>query len=85
MFAVRFGTFDVHGCPITTTWTELDETAEVGDDVIVLTHPVVDDWKPGNEIIIASTGDITNFHRSEKRTIVSVSDDGYSVKDSVHT
>ena len=80
VFAVRFGTFDVHGCPITTTWTELDETAEVGDDELVLTHPVVDDWKPGNEIIIAATGDITNFHRSEKRTIVSVSSDGYKVK-----
>ena len=80
VFAVRFGTFDVHGCPITTTWTELDETAEVGDEEIVLTHPVVDDWKPGNEIIIAATGDITNFHRSEKRTIVSVSADGYRVK-----
>ena len=80
VFAVRFGTFDVHGCPITTTWTELDETAEVGDEEIVLTHPVIDDWKPGNEIIIAATGDITNFHRSEKRTIVAVSADGYRVK-----
>ena len=33
----------------------------------------------GNEIIIAATGDITNFHRSEKRTIASVSADGYTI------
>ena len=79
VFAIRFGTIDIHGCPKTTTWTELDVTADVGDTDIVLTHPVKDDWFVGNEIIIAATGDITNFHRSEKRVIAAVSADGYTV------
>ena len=79
VLAVRFGTIDIHGCPKTTTWTELDETAEAGVNSIKLTHPVVDDWFIGDEIIIAATGDITNFHRSEKRVISAVSIDGYTV------
>ena len=79
VFAVRFGSISIYGCPKTTTWTELDVTAEIGDSDIVLTHPVKDDWFVGNEIIIAATGDITNFHRSEKRVIAAVSDDGYTV------
>ena len=79
VLAVRFGSIDIHGCPKTTTWTEMDITAEAGETSITLTHPVKDDWFVGNEIIIAATGDITNFHRSEKRTISSVSEDGYTV------
>ena len=46
---------------------------------VTLTHPVKDDWFVGNEIIIAATGDITNFHRSEKMEIAAVSADGYTV------
>ena len=79
VFAIRFGTIDIHGCPKTTTWCELDQTAEPGDTEIVLTHPVHDDWFVDNEIIIAATGDITNFHRSEKRVITAVSEDGYTL------
>jgi len=79
VLAIRFGTIDIHGCPKTTTWTELSQTAEIGDQSITLTHPVKDDWFVGNQIIIAATGDITNFHRSEKRNITSVSNDGYTV------
>jgi len=79
VFAIRFGTIDIHGCPITTTWTELETTVEVNATEITLTHPVKDDWKVGNDIIIAATGDITNFHRNEKRTIASVSEDGYTI------
>ena len=73
VLAVRFGTLDIHGCPKTTTWTELEKTVEAGEDEITLTHPVHDDWLVGDQIIIAATGDLTNFHRSEKRHIVSVS------------
>ena len=76
VFAVRFGTFSMYGCPKTTTWTELEQTAEAGESQITLTHPVHEDWFVGNEIIIAATGDVTNFHRSEKRTIGAVSVDG---------
>ena len=80
VLAVRFGTLDIHGCPKTTTWTELDVTVEVGESEITLTHPVEDDWFVGNEIIIAATGDITNFHRSEKRKIAGVTNNGYTVQ-----
>ena len=79
VLAVRFGTLDIHGCPKTTTWTELDVTVEAGESEITLTHPVQNDWFVGNEIIIAATGDITNFHRSEKRKITSVTNNGYTV------
>ena len=79
VLAVRFGTIDIHGCPKTTTWTELDATAEAGDNKITLTHPISGDWHSGDEIIIAATGDITAFHRSEKRTISSISGQGYVV------
>ena len=39
VFAVRFGQFSMHGCPKTTTWTELNKTAEIGHSTITLTHP----------------------------------------------
>ena len=71
VLAVRFGTFDIHGCRKTTTWTELSETAEAGTSEIYLTHAVYDDWLLDDEIIIAATGDLTNFHRSEKRKVKS--------------
>ena len=79
VLAVRFGSIDIHGCPKTTTWTELDVTAEEGDTQITLTHPVVDDWFVDDFVIIAATGDLTNFHRSEKMQISAVSADGYTV------
>ena len=79
VLAVRFGSIDIHGCPKTTTWTELDLTAEAGDTEITLTHPVQNDWFVNDYLVIAATGDITNFHRSEKMQIASVSSDGYTV------
>ena len=79
VLAVRFGTIDIHGCPKTTTWTELAETVEIGTSEISLTHPVLGDWLVNEEIVIAATGDLTDFHRSEKRKIASVSSDGYKI------
>jgi len=79
VLAIRFGTISIFGCPKTTTWTELAETVEEGDTQITLTHPIGDDWFVGNDIVIAATGDLTNFHRSEKRQIAAVSADGYTV------
>ena len=79
VFAVRKGKIDLHGCRITTTWTELDKSSEKGDSKIRLTHPVANDWFPGDEIVIASTGDVHSLHHSEQRTIDSISDDGYEL------
>ena len=79
VFAVRKGKLDFHGCRITTTWTEMDQSSEIGDSTIRLTHPVADDWYAGDEVVIASTGDIHHLHHSEQRTIASVSSDGYEI------
>ena len=79
VFAVRKGKIDLHGCRITTTWTEMDQSSEIGDSTIRLTHPVADDWYAGDEVVIASTGDIHHLHHSEQRTIASVSSDGYEI------
>ena len=40
---------------------------------------MANDWFPGDEIVIASTGDVFSLHHSEQRTIDSVSDDGYTL------
>jgi len=69
----------MHGCRVHTTWTEMNVTGEVGENTIRLTHPVVNDWVPGDEIIIASTGDVTTLHHSEKARIASISADGYTL------
>ena len=37
VLAIRFGTLDMHGCPKTTTWTELEKTVEKGENVIQVT------------------------------------------------
>ena len=73
VFAVRFGTIDIHGCPITTTWSELDGTVKSGDTEIKITHEVENDWHIGDEIVVAATGDVTAWERSEKRKITAIS------------
>ena len=71
--AVRFGTLDIHGCPVTTTWSGLDGAVYPGDAEIAVTHVVENDWHIGNEIVVAATGDITAWERSEKRKITAIS------------
>ena len=86
MFAVRFGTFDIHGCPLETTWTDLGVTANAGDTSIELIKSVANDywehavWKAGDEIVIAATGDITKFNQNEVAIIKSVSADGKTIE-----
>ncbi|KAM3929151.1 fibrocystin-L-like [Leptodactylus fuscus] len=75
--AVRHGTLDLHGIPVPVTWTRLAQTAQSGSSTIILQKSVT--WKPGDEIVIASTGGRHSQSQNEKRTIQSVSTDGTNV------
>ncbi|XP_076045156.1 fibrocystin-L-like [Oratosquilla oratoria] len=77
VIAVRNGTLDLHGRPIPVTWTHLAATTAAGDSTITLKQPVA--WKVGDQIVLASTGKEFTKNENEKRTIVSVSPDGYQV------
>uniref|UniRef100_A0A803KL97 Dual-specificity protein phosphatase 22 n=1 Tax=Xenopus tropicalis TaxID=8364 RepID=A0A803KL97_XENTR len=75
--AVRQGTLDLHGQPVPVTWTRLAQTAEAGTSTLILQKSVT--WKPGDEIVIASTGDRHSQRENEKMTILSISQDGRTV------
>ncbi|KAM3928399.1 fibrocystin-L-like [Leptodactylus fuscus] len=75
--AVRHGTLDLHGIPVPVTWTRLAQTAQNGSSTLILQKSVT--WKPGDEIVIASTGDRHSQSQNEKRIIQSVSADGTNV------
>ncbi|XP_067888793.1 PKHD1 like 1, tandem duplicate 1 [Heterodontus francisci] len=53
--AVREGTLDLHGLPVPVTWTHLAQTVDAGSSILILQKAVT--WRPGDEIVIASTGD----------------------------
>ncbi|XP_030644362.1 PKHD1 like 1, tandem duplicate 1 [Chanos chanos] len=72
--AVREGVLDLHGIPVPMPWTRLAQTASSGSDTLTLIHTVT--WKPGDEIVIASTGHRHSQRENEVRRIASVSDDG---------
>ena len=71
---VREGTLDLHGDFVPMTWTYLAASVEAGDTSITLKNGV--NWKPGSEIVIATTGDRASMGESEVAVIQSVSDDG---------
>jgi hypothetical protein len=54
---------DIHGIKRDKTWTELQNTANIGDTTILLTETV--DWKVGEEIVISST-DFDHNHAEQK-------------------
>ena len=51
------------GTPVSHTWTHLASTAFAGSKVITLDEKV--DWKAGDEIVIATTGDFRSQAESE--------------------
>ena len=71
---VREGSLDLHGEFVPMTWTYLAATVEANATEITLVNGV--NWKPGSEIVIATTGDRASMGESEKKVIDSVSDDG---------
>uniref|UniRef100_UPI00398F2CC2 PKHD1 like 1, tandem duplicate 1 n=1 Tax=Pristiophorus japonicus TaxID=55135 RepID=UPI00398F2CC2 len=75
--AVREGTLDLHGLPVPVTWTHLSQTADAGTSTLILQKAVT--WRPGHEIVIASTGDRHSQRENEKRTIEAVSANGQTL------
>ncbi|CBY18098.1 unnamed protein product [Oikopleura dioica] len=84
-FITREGTINMHGCPIDTTWTQLNATAEAGDSSIYVRNPVTNpdhpmkSWKSGDKIVIATTGGRLSLAQSEERYIDSISEDGRTI------
>uniref|UniRef100_A0A3B3YLL5 G8 domain-containing protein n=1 Tax=Poecilia mexicana TaxID=48701 RepID=A0A3B3YLL5_9TELE len=72
--AVREGVLDLHGIPVPVTWTHLAQTAANGSATLTLMEAVT--WKPGEEIVIASTGHRHSQRENEVRTIAAVSAGG---------
>lgn len=56
-----------------TSWTRLENTANIDATEIVLTHPV--DWVVGDVVVIATTNHRHGQQETEQRTITSVSTD----------
>jgi G8 domain len=48
------GRMDLHGAPMTHTWTKLGEPAKAGDSAITTLEPV-GDWRVGDRIIVTAT------------------------------
>ncbi|XP_024153621.1 PKHD1 like 1, tandem duplicate 1 isoform X2 [Oryzias melastigma] len=72
--AVREGVLDLHGIPVPVPWTHLAQTATNGSLTLTLLKAVT--WKPGDEIVIASTGHRHSQRENEVRKIASVSANG---------
>jgi len=71
VLGVMNGTLDLYGTPRIATWTRLAATAAVGSSSLTLEQAV--DWKPGDEIVIASTDHVqSSGPRSEQRVIKAV-------------
>ena len=68
VIAVYNGILDLHGEKRTSTWTDLDSTANIGEKTITLIRDV--DWKVGEKIVIAPTGYFN--YEAEERAIVSI-------------
>ena len=67
VLAVREGTLDLHGRPVGDTWHRLGATAAAGASQITLKVPV--DWRVGDEVVLATTGDRHSQKENEKRKI----------------
>lgn len=70
------GTLEIHGKVQAPTWTQIDQTVDVGDTSMTLQVAV--EWQPGEKIVIAST-DFSPYH-AEELEIVDVSDDGKTIE-----
>ena len=66
-----FGSLEMHGQPHDVYWTRLSKTVEAGGTVLDLEDVVAGDWKPEDEIVIAST--TFESRQAERVTIASVS------------
>ncbi|CAH1789358.1 unnamed protein product [Owenia fusiformis] len=70
--AVREGTLELHGRPVSPTWSHLASTATAGSSSITL-NDALSGWNVGDEIVIATTGGHMSQRENEKRTITAIS------------
>ena len=68
--AVREGLVSLHGIKKRPAWTQLSEAARAGDFQIRLLDDV--NWRPGDEIVIVSTGGPNSMDQNELRKVVGV-------------
>ena len=71
VIAVRYGTLDMHGKPVSPSWTRLDATAAVGDTHLTLSEEV--GWAVGDRIAIASSD--FDMNHAEEVVITAVDSD----------
>lgn len=67
VIGIRDGTLKMNGRQLTKTWTELHTTVNKGGFEIIVTDDVSNEWKVGDEIVIASTD--FNSEHAERRII----------------
>lgn len=65
---IQNGQIDIHGKPMDFTWTQLEESVVPGADLITVIDTT--NWKVGDQIIIAPTGQYWN--ETEERTIKAI-------------
>ncbi|XP_069115680.1 fibrocystin-L-like [Argopecten irradians] len=75
--AVREGTLDLHGMHKNITWTRLASSVNSGDINITLQHEV--SWRPGDQIVISTTGGANSQSESEFKTIASIDADNKTI------
>lgn len=67
--AMAAGVIELHGEP-RVSWTQLDATAQPGDTTITLAGAV--DWRPGDQIVLAPTGETFLTNEAEVVTVQSL-------------
>ena len=77
VIGIREGSLDIHGKYVPVTWTHLAQTANVGDRMIRLKQPVT--WQVGEQIVVATTGNMNSMKESEENYIEEISPDGYTL------
>ena len=76
VIGVRFSTLDMHGCPVSPCWTQLQTTATAGTNTI--TTAVATDWKVGDVILLPSTSyQMSDAEMLTIETITSDADHSY--------
>lgn len=75
--ALRTGYLGLHGKHIMNTWTKISDTVNVGDTSMNLIFPC-NDWKVGDEIVIASTS--KSIRENEVLRITAVKNQGNTIE-----
>ena len=75
IYVAAGGVLDMHGSPVSPTWTRLAATAFSGATTLELQESVAGEWKAGDEVVVITTRHAdfdASDHQNEIRTVVSV-------------